>query len=64
VAFAIHVILNIITNGLYTSEHYIVVAADTGGALKTTYEENICYTYSLYKIIKPKAYSVALSLLP
>jgi hypothetical protein len=36
--------MNIITNGLYTSEHYIVVAADSGGTLKTAYEENICYT--------------------
>jgi hypothetical protein len=44
-----------ITNGLYTSEHYIVAAADSGGTLKSAYEENICYTYSLYKIIKPKA---------
>jgi hypothetical protein len=25
------VFLNIITNGLYTYEHYIVVAADSGG---------------------------------
>jgi hypothetical protein len=49
------IFLNIITNGLYTSEHYIVVAADSGGTLKSAYEENICYTYSLYKIIKPKA---------
>jgi hypothetical protein len=44
----VHVIesifLNIITNGLYTSEHYIVVAADSGGALKSACEENICYT--------------------
>jgi hypothetical protein len=43
--------LNIITKGLYTSEHYIVVAADSDGTLKSAYEENICYTYSLYKII-------------
>jgi hypothetical protein len=35
---------NIITNGLYTSEHYIVVAADLGGALKSAYEESISYT--------------------
>jgi hypothetical protein len=39
--------LNIITD-LYTSEHYIVVAADLAGILKSTYKENICYTYSLY----------------
>jgi hypothetical protein len=37
------VFLNI-TNGLYTFEHYIVVAADLGGTLKSTYKENICYT--------------------
>jgi hypothetical protein len=47
-AFAVHVtesiFLNIIANGLYTSESYIVVAADSGGTLKTAYEENICYT--------------------
>jgi hypothetical protein len=47
-AFAVHVtetlFLNIITSGLYTSEHYIVVAADSGGTLKSAYEENICYT--------------------
>jgi hypothetical protein len=49
------IFLNIITNGLYTSEHYTVVAADSGGTLKSAYEENICYTYNLYKIIKPKA---------
>jgi hypothetical protein len=49
------VFLNIITNGLSTSEHYIVVAADSSGTLKNAYEENICYTYSLYKIIKLKA---------
>jgi hypothetical protein len=42
-------------NSLYTSEHYIVVAADLGGILKSAYKENICYTYSLYKIIKPVA---------
>jgi hypothetical protein len=46
--FAVHVtesiFLNIITNGLCTSEHYIVVAADSGGTLKSAYEENICYT--------------------
>jgi hypothetical protein len=29
------IFLNIIANGLYTSEHYIVVAADSGGALKS-----------------------------
>jgi hypothetical protein len=44
-AFAVHVtvsvFLNIITNGLYTSEHYIVVAADSGGILKSAYKENI-----------------------
>jgi hypothetical protein len=34
----------IITNGVYTSEHYIGVAADSGGTLKSAYEENICYT--------------------
>jgi hypothetical protein len=49
------IFLNIITNGLYTSEHYITVAADSGGTLKSAYEENICCTYNLYKIIKPKA---------
>jgi hypothetical protein len=47
-AFAVHVtesiFLNIIINGLYTSEHYIVVAADSGGTLKSAYKENICYT--------------------
>jgi hypothetical protein len=36
-AFAVHVtesvFLNIITNGLDTSEHYIVVAADSGACL-------------------------------
>jgi hypothetical protein len=46
--FSVHVIVsifvNIITNGLYTSEHYIVVAADSGGTLKSAYERNICYT--------------------
>jgi hypothetical protein len=35
--FAVHVtksvFLNIITSGLYTSEHYIIVAADTSGAV-------------------------------
>jgi hypothetical protein len=58
-AVAVHVtdslFLNIITNGLYTSEYYIVMAADSGGTLKSACEENICYTWSLYKIIKPKA---------
>jgi hypothetical protein len=49
------VFLNIITNGLYTSEHYIVVASDSGGTLKSAYKENIGYTWSLYKMIKPKA---------
>jgi hypothetical protein len=39
------IFLNIITNGLYTSENYIVVAANSGGTLKSAYEENIC----LYK---------------
>jgi hypothetical protein len=38
------IFLNIITNGLYTSEHYIVAAADSGGTLKSAYEENIRYT--------------------
>jgi hypothetical protein len=42
--FVVHVtesiFLNIIINGLYTSEHYIVVAADSGGALKIAYEED------------------------
>jgi hypothetical protein len=38
------VFLNIITNGLYTSEQYIVMAVDSGGTLKSAYEENICYT--------------------
>jgi hypothetical protein len=38
------VFLNIITSDPYTSEHYIVVAADLGGTLKIAYEENICYT--------------------
>jgi hypothetical protein len=51
-AFAVHVtesiFLNVITNGVYTSEHYIVVAADSGGTLKSAYRKNICYTYSLY----------------
>jgi dUTPase len=46
--FAVHVtesiFLNIITNSLYTSKHYIVVATDSGGTLKSSYEENICYT--------------------
>jgi hypothetical protein len=46
------IFLNIITN---TSEHHIVVAADSAGSLKSAYEENICYTWSLYKIIKPQA---------
>jgi hypothetical protein len=45
---AVHVtesiFLNIITNGLYISEHYIVVVADSGGTLKSAYQENICYT--------------------
>jgi hypothetical protein len=35
------IFLNIITNGLYKNEHYIVVAADLGGTLKSAYEENI-----------------------
>jgi hypothetical protein len=43
IAFAVHVtesiFLNIITNGLYTSEHHIVVAADSGGTLKRAYEQ-------------------------
>jgi hypothetical protein len=43
--FAVHmtesIFLNIITNGLYTSEHYISVAADSGGTLKSAYKENI-----------------------
>jgi hypothetical protein len=47
-AFAVHVtesiFLNIITNGLYTFELHIVVAADSGGTLKSAYKENICYT--------------------
>jgi hypothetical protein len=47
-AFAVHmtesVFLNIITNGLYTSEYYIVMAADLGGTLKSAYKENICCT--------------------
>jgi hypothetical protein len=34
----------VITSGLYTPEHHIVVAADSGGTLKRAYEENICYT--------------------
>jgi hypothetical protein len=29
--------------------------ANSGGTLKSAYEENIRYIYSLYKIIKPKA---------
>jgi hypothetical protein len=33
------IFLNIITNGLYTSEYYIVLAADVGGTLKSAYEE-------------------------
>jgi hypothetical protein len=48
------IFLKIITNVLYTSEYYIVVAADSGGMLKSAYKENICYTDSLYKIITPK----------
>jgi hypothetical protein len=36
--------MNIITNGLYTSEYYTVVAADSGGTLKSAYKENIRYT--------------------
>jgi hypothetical protein len=47
-AFAVHVtesvFLNIITNGPYTCKHYIVVAADSSGTLKSACEENICYT--------------------
>jgi hypothetical protein len=38
------VFLNIITNSLYTSEHYIVVAADSRGALKIAYEKKNIYT--------------------
>jgi hypothetical protein len=38
------IFLNIITNVLYTFEHYIVVAADSGGTVKSTYKQNICYT--------------------
>jgi hypothetical protein len=38
------IFLNIITNGLYTSEHHIVVAADSGGTLKSAYEENMCFS--------------------
>jgi hypothetical protein len=57
--FAVHatesIFLNIITNSLYTSEHYFAVTTDSGGTLKSAYEENIYYTYRLYKIIKPKA---------
>jgi hypothetical protein len=34
---------------------FIVVAADLAGTLKSAYKQNICYTYSLYKIIKPIA---------
>jgi hypothetical protein len=45
-AFAVHltesIFMNIITNGLYISEHYTVVAADSGGTLKGAYKENIC----------------------
>jgi hypothetical protein len=37
------IFLNLITNGLYTSEHYIVVATDSGGTLKSAYEENLLY---------------------
>jgi hypothetical protein len=37
------IFLNIFTYGLYTYEYYIVVAADSGGTLKSAYEENICY---------------------
>jgi hypothetical protein len=39
-----NIFLNIITNGLNTSEQYIVVAADSGDTLKSAYEENIYYT--------------------
>jgi hypothetical protein len=56
--------LNIITNSLYTYEHYISVAVDLCGTLKSAYKENICYAYNIYKIIKLKAWSVAFSLLP
>jgi hypothetical protein len=35
------VFLNKITNSLYTSEHYVVVAADSSGTLKSAYEENV-----------------------
>jgi hypothetical protein len=38
------IFLNIITYGLYTYEYNIVVAPDSGGTLKSAYEENICYT--------------------
>jgi hypothetical protein len=38
------IFLNIFTYGLYTYEYYIVVAADSGGALKSAYEENIFHT--------------------
>jgi hypothetical protein len=37
------IFLNIITNGLYTSEHYIVVAADSDGTKMSVYKENIFY---------------------
>jgi hypothetical protein len=43
------IFLNIITNGLYISEHYIVVAADFGGTLKSAYEQNICCTRAYTK---------------
>jgi hypothetical protein len=43
------------TNGLYTYDYYIVVVADSGGTLKSAFEENIFYTKIFYKIIKPKS---------
>jgi hypothetical protein len=47
-AFAVHItesiFLNAITDRLYISEHYIVVAADSSGTLKSAYEGNICKT--------------------
>jgi hypothetical protein len=48
------VFLNIITNVSYTSENYIVVTVVLDGTLKSAYKENICFTESLYEIIKPK----------
>jgi hypothetical protein len=42
------IFLNIITNGLYTSENYIAVAADSGGTLKSAYEEKTSAIFKAY----------------